>query len=175
MIYYFVPYSTEKNLGRYYNDCMSMIPKGSWACFVDGDAMFTTPDFGHQMQEIVDSNDYMLYTCMTNRVGTKYQLMDGAWNVEDMPTHRGIGKMLQLNKRLEVDEITNNAPMSGVLMLVNKDAWFKSDRFKEGGLLGIDNSIHYSIRNSGHKVGLMRGVYVQHWYRGGSGNNNHLK
>lgn len=168
MIYYFTPYATDRNLGRYYNDCLAMVPKGSWACFVDGDAMFTTPDFGHQLQEIIDQNDYKLYTCKTNRVGTNYQLVNGTWDLESMYTHRSIGKFLQLNKRHEVRDITKEAPMSGVLMLVNKDAWFCSDRFKESGLLGIDNSIHYAIRNAGHKVGLMEGVYVQHYYRNGN-------
>lgn len=155
---------------------MSIIPNGSWGCFIDGDAMFTTPDFGHQLEEIIEENSqYDLFTCKTNRVGTKYQCVEGAWNIEDMPTHRNMGKFLQLNKRVEVTDITNAAPMSGVLMLIKKAAWFYSNRFKEGGMLGIDNSIHYAIRNEGRKVGLMEGVYVQHYYRGGSGNNNHLK
>ena len=169
MIYYFVPYSTTKNLGEYYNNCMAIIPSGSWGCFIDGDAMFTTPDFGHQLEEIINQNkDYDLFTCMTNRVGTKYQCLEGAWEVDDMTTHRNIGKFLQLNKRLEVEDITNEAPMSGVLMLLKKSAWFNSNRFKEAGLLGIDNSIHYAIRNAGGKVGIMKGVYVQHYYRNGN-------
>ena len=154
---------------------MSIIPNGSWGCFIDGDAMFTTPDFGHQLQEIIDDKPvYDLLTCKTNRVGTKYQCMEGAWEVEDMPTHRNIGKFLQLNKRIEVTDITGNAPLSGVLMLVKKSAWFYSERFKEASLLGIDNSIHYAIRNAGGKVGMMEGVYVQHYYRGGKGDNSHL-
>ena len=61
-------------------------------------------------------------------------------------------------------------------MLVKKSAWLESDRFKEAGLLGIDNSIHYAIRNMGGKVGLMKGVYVQHYYRGGDmSNKSHLE
>ena len=170
MIYYFTPYSVEKNIGSYYNDCMAMLPRGCWACFTDGDAMFTTSDFGHQLQEIIDlqGSEFKLFTSMTNRVGTKYQCVDGVWETEDMYTHRQLGKALQNNKRLEVQDITNNSPISGVLMLVERDAWFYSDRFKEQGLLGVDNSIHYAIRKAGHKVGLMKGVYVQHYYRGGN-------
>ena len=177
MIYYFTPYSTEKNIGKYYNDCLEMIPDGCWACFVDGDAMFTTPNFGHQLEEIINEyKDFDLFTCVTNRVGTRYQCVDGLWNVEDMTTHRNVGKMLQLNKRLVVEDITDYAPLSGVLMLVKKSAWKESQGFKEAGLLGVDNSIHYAIRNIGGKVGLMHGIYVQHYYRGGiPQNNDHLK
>jgi len=177
VIYYFTPYSTDKNLGKYYNSCLELIPDGCWACFVDGDAMFTTPNFGHQIQEIVEANsEFDLFTCMTNRVGTKYQCVDGLWEVEDMLTQRNFGKMFQLNKRLEVEDITNNAPLSGVLMLVKKSAWSASQKFKENGLLGVDNSIHYAIRNINGRVGLMKGVYVQHYYRGGNINDrSHLQ
>lgn len=178
MIYYFTPYSTTKNIGEYYNDCMAMLPSGSWACFVDGDAMFTTPDFGHQLEEIIEEygEEYKLFTSVTNRVGTRYQCVEGAWNIDDMNTHRSIGKFLQLNKRVDVVDITNESPLSGVLMLLEKEAWFNSNRFKEAGMLGVDNSIHYSIKNEGFKVGLMSGVYVQHYYRGGdASDNSHLK
>ena len=153
-----------------------MIPDGSWACFVDGDAMFTTPDFGNQIEEIVlKHSEFDLFTSVTNRVGTKYQCVEGTWEIEDMNTHRNIGKMLQLNRRLEIEDITNSAPFSGVLMLVKKSAWTNSSKFKESGLLGIDNSIHYAIRNIGGRVGLMKGVYVMHYYRGGVGNDRHLR
>jgi hypothetical protein len=170
MIYYFTPYSVEKNIGSYYNDCMAMLPAGCWACFVDGDAMFTTPNFGHQLQEVINKhgNDYKLFTSVTNRVGTKYQCVEGMWDVESMKEHREVGKLLQEKNDTNVEDITNNSPISGVLILIEKDAWFYSDRFAERGMLGVDNSIHYAIRNKGHKVGLMTGVYVQHYYRGGN-------
>lgn len=177
MIYYFTPYSTEKNLGKYYNDCMAMIPDGSWACFTDGDAMFTTVNFGHQLEEVILQNpEYSLFTCLTNRVGTIYQTVEGVWGDNDIYRHRMLGDYLQRDNDVQVEDITNNPPLSGVLMLLNKKAWFNSDRFKEGGMLGIDNSIHRSIKNSGGKVGLMLGVYLFHWYRGGDRkNSSHLK
>jgi hypothetical protein len=147
-----------------------MIPNGSWACFTDGDAMFTVNDFGHQLQEIIENTDCSLLTAMTNRVGTSYQCVDNCWDADGMRFHRGIGNAIRSN---EVVDITNEAPISGVLMLVNKDAWFTSARFKENGLLGVDNSIHYAIRSQGGKVGLMKGVYMMHWYRGGIRENKH--
>lgn len=169
MIYYFTPYNTEKNVGKYYNDCMSMIPNGSWACFTDGDSMFTTHDFGHQLEEIIkEHSDYDLLTCMTNRVGTKYQCIEGTWTEERMSQHWKYGQYLaNPPRRTEVVDITNEAPISGVMILLKKSAWFNSDRFKESGMLGVDNSIHYAIRNMGGKVGLMKGVYLLHYYRNG--------
>lgn len=169
MIYYFVPYSTEKNLGEYYNNCMALIPEGSWGCFVDGDAMFTTPDFGHHIEQTIKDNpQYSLFTCVTNRVGTSYQCILNTWNKEEMTFHRQMGKELKELYGTKVRDITDKAPLSGVLMLINKKDWFYSDRFKEQGLLGVDNSIHYAMQKAGKKVGLMMGTYVQHYYRGGN-------
>jgi hypothetical protein len=153
-----------------------MIPNGSWACFTDGDAMFTTPNFGHQLEEVIKANpEYDLFSCMTNRVGTNYQLI-GSWTENSMHEHRELGKFLSNSRRTEVIDITNEAPISGVLMLVRKSAWFTSKRFKETGLLGVDNSIHYAMAAQDSKVGLMRGVYVMHYYRNGNKNDkSHLQ
>jgi hypothetical protein len=42
-------------------------------------------------------------------------------------------------------------------------------------MLTIDNDIHRKIRLINEKVGLMKGIYVQHWYRGGiKENKQHL-
>ena len=32
-------------------------------------------------------------------------------------------------------------------------------------MLGVDNDIHIKFKNYGFKVGLMQGIYLQHWYR----------
>ena len=139
--------------------------------------MFTTHDFGHQLEEIItEHKDYDLLTAVTNRVGTSYQCEVGMWDVESMNAHWETGKELQSIWRTDVVDITGQAPISGVLMLLKKSAWFNSDRFQEAGMLGIDNSIHYAIRNMGGKVGLMRGVYMLHYYRGGDPKNKaHLQ
>jgi hypothetical protein len=146
-----------------------MIPDGSWACFTDGDAMFTTPDFGHQLEAVVKANpEYDLFTSVTNRVGTMYQCVKDTWDIQDINIHREIGQQLKDLNTTKVEDITNYAPFSGVLILVRKNAWFTSERFKENGMLGVDNSIHYAIRNQGGKVGLMHGVYMMHYYRNGN-------
>ena len=64
-------------------------------------------------------------------------------------------------------DITHLQLLSGVLILVKKSVWKKVGGFKEGEMLSVDNDIHQKVKLAGEKVGLMKGIYVQHWYRGG--------
>ena len=169
-IWLFTPYSTEKDLGKCYNQMMELLPSDEdYACFTDGDSMFTTHNFGHQLQDIVNKYpEVPLFTCVTNRVGTQYQCVDGAWEEEEMKIHWEIGKMLQETRYDEVVDVTNNTPISGVLMLIRKKEWKECGGFQEGiGMLGVDNSIHYRIRGLGKNIYMMTGVYVLHYYRSG--------
>jgi len=72
--------------------------------------------------------------------------------------------------KTNVVDVTYHSPMSGVMLLINKSSWERVGGFKEDKMLSIDNDIHYRIKNAGMKSGLMTGVYVQHWYRGGNKN-----
>ena len=174
MIHYIIPYSLEKNIGKYYNHCFSLVGDNDYICFLDGDAVFTRHDWGHHISNTVRANpEYDLFTCMTNRVGTGYQCVNGMWDQNDFNVHWEYGS--SLNGHL-VEDITHKSPISGVMILLSKKAWSKAGGFAEGGMLGIDNSIHYHVRNQGGRVGLMKSVYVFHYYRGGNRNKtDHLK
>lgn len=55
MIFYGTPYSIEKRLGRAYNTFMVLLPQPmDFGCLSDGDTMFTTPDYGHLIQRVVE-------------------------------------------------------------------------------------------------------------------------
>lgn len=162
------PYTLDKDLGAYYNREMEALPDDQdWCIFVDGDACFTTPNHGHQIQDIFNAHpEYGLFTCMTNRVGTKYQCIEGLFHETDFRHIFQKGKNVQVHDYLKVQDITNEDPLSGVMIALRKAEWKKSGGFKEGiGFLGVDNSIHYAIRNAGGKVGLMKGVVLFHYYR----------
>lgn len=170
-IYFFTPYSTEKDLGKCYNEMMSLLPnEDDYACFTDGDSMFTTHTFGHQIQEIVETYpEVPLFTCVTNRVGTVYQQVEDMWNEEGMDVNWFVGKNLQETHGSDCIDVTDSNPISGVLMLIRKKEWEECGGFQEGlGMLGVDNSIHYRIRGIGKKVYLMKGVYLMHFYRSGN-------
>jgi len=162
----YAPEGMDKDLGNTYNDYMKLLPDDAWACFLDHDAMWMTPDWYKQLEEIIERNPrYGCFTCMTNRIGNPEQLVKGVdQDNHDIVYHREIGKKLQSQHSTEIENITNKHCMSGVVMLVKKSAWEKGGGFKEG-FLGVDNDFHTRLSSVGVEIGLMKGLYIYHWYR----------
>ena len=182
MIYHRIAWDTGKNLGKAYNREMELLPNSDdFCCFIDSDAMFTTTFFGKHLEDIVAKYpDVGVFTCMTNRVGCKWQLAPSVdWDNNDMKYHRLIGEVLQDDLYYDVEDVTNKPRgevMSGVLMMVRRDVWKRVGGFKEEKMLGIDSDFHWRCQKHKEKIYLMNGVYVYHWYRGGNRNNKtHLK
>ncbi len=168
-IHNFVAYRYEDmNIGQEYNEYMSIIGKDDWACFIDHDAMFTTPDWYRQLYGIIaDNPQYSCFTAVTNRIGNKHQCFVSVdKNNHDILYHRGIGKKAQQAYRTSVKDMAEVPQlMSGVVILVKKSAWEQVCGFKQEGFLGVDNYFHKALNDSGLKTGLMKGVYVYHFYR----------
>ena len=184
MIYTFIAYAPkehDKDLAWAYNECMRLLPNDDdWACFIDHDAMFTTPDWYPQMEVIIEANpEYSCFTVAANRVYADWQMPMGVNSINhDIRYHRKIGAELQAKNGNKVVDVTvcsdlpappAKSPLSGVVMLYKKSAWkevfFRSLEPKR--LTGIDNLLHLDLRDRGYKVGLMCGVYVYHWHRAG--------
>lgn len=161
-----IPYSTEKNLGRAYNHEMSMIPDGDAACFMDGDTMFLTHDYGHIIEQYANAFPNSVLTCWTNRIHplAKGQLRDDIRS-SDINDHLDVKQGFTSATRLE-------GPISGFCLVVPKSVW-KSHRFAEvntyrpgePNLLGVDNEWTNKIRNAGVPIYRMDGLYVWHTYR----------
>jgi glycosyltransferase involved in cell wall biosynthesis len=171
MIYNFIAYATDsegggKDLGAAYNRYMNLLPNDNdWACFIDHDAMWTTQDWFKRLGEIIAANPaYGLLTACTNRVGNNEQKIATVDISSDMLFHRKIGSRLQIQEGLKIKDVTDTHRISGVVMLVKKSVWKAAGGFK-GGFLGVDNDFHSRVVKAGSKVGVMRGIYVYHWYR----------
>lgn len=168
VIYNFIAYAPgdKKNLGGTYNQYMNLLAlDDDWACFLDHDAMFTTTDWYKQLYEIIAANpEYGCLSAITNRVGNPEQKVANLKDTHDIIYHRRIGIAAQLQKRTEVMDVTNTHCISGVVILVKKSTWKKAGGFKDG-FLGVDNDFHQRIVKAGLKVGVMRGIYVYHFYR----------
>jgi len=169
-VFHSIPWNSEKLIGKSYNQFMNLIGSNDWGCFLDGDAVHTSSFFGKRIEDVIDVNpQYSLFTCYTNRIGNPYQIAPGVdKNSNDQSYHRNFGEGIWKNFNTSVIDVTNNTPLSGVVILIKKSAWEKVGGFKETGMLGVDNDIHVKFRQGGFKVGLMKGIYVQHWYRGGN-------
>jgi GT2 family glycosyltransferase len=177
-VFHTIPWNSDKLIGVSYNETMSLIDNDDWICFLDGDAVHTSSFFGKRIEDIINNNpDYSLLTCYTNRIGCDYQIAPNVnRDSNDQSYHRKFGENLWNTFGTKVVDITNKSPLSGVLILIKKSSWSQVGGFKEIGMLGVDNDIHFKFKNNGLKVGLMKGMYVQHWYRGGNQQNiTHLK
>jgi GT2 family glycosyltransferase len=165
-VFHMIPWNSDKNIGKSYNESMSMVKTNDWVCFLDGDAVHTSHFFGKRIEEVID----------TNRVNCTYQIAPGVdVKNNDQEYHRNFGDNIWETYGNQVMDVTNNMELSGVFIAIKKSVWEKVGGFKEDKMLTVDNDIHRKIRISGEKVGLMKGIYVQHWYRGGiKENRKHL-
>lgn len=174
-IWFNIPWSQEKNLGKAYNDFIELIPEEDYACFLDGDAMFLTTYFGKQLYDIVEKYPKCgVFTCRASRIGNKWQRSIMPWEADvwesnDIAGHRHQAATVQKVHYLDITDVTQlgtDHPMGGVLILISKKAWRTVGGFADG-ILGVDNKLHWACIAKGEKVYLMEGVYVYHWYRGG--------
>jgi GT2 family glycosyltransferase len=178
MIHFLSPYSQEKNLGRAYNESVSLITNSEdWICLIDLDVMVLSHGIGHHLQEIINLHPNTgLFSCRTNRVGQKRQCLNGV--ISDDPNllnHRKIALQLAQEKRLIVSPLEN--PISGHLMLFKKSTWESVGGFPENrGILSVDNTFSNRIVRKGYNILMMEGVYVCHFYRLDTGilNKDHL-
>lgn len=173
MIYIFVPYAPlgSLNLGDTYNKCMGLIQDDDWACFIDHDAVNTTPDWYTRLESTVgriehDSLPIGLITGVTNRIGNPEQLVFDKSEAEahnhDMAFHRTTGEELKLLYGMRLRSAYN--PISGVVMLTSKKVWRQVGGFI-AGFLGVDNDYDAKVRAAGLQTMIMDSWYIYHWYR----------
>jgi len=171
-----VPWASDRDLAGFYNFHILNAPT-EWVLFTDRDVLMPSPEYGLHVDAVIKrhGDKFSLITCTTNRVGTDYQVNRRMWNVEDMSKHVEAAKMAWRAHSDNLIDITNDSPISGMFMLVNKRL-LSARNIKGEGLLGIDNQMHYIAQETGQRVGLAKGIYCYHYYRGGDRNDTkHLK
>jgi GT2 family glycosyltransferase len=163
------PYSIEKNLGKAYNEAMALIPDGDWACLMDYDTMFLTPDCGQILHKHADFADHnyesnVLFTCLTNRIHPLAcdQLYKGKVS-EDT----NILNHIKIAEELREDEYSTRIyhPISGFLMMVSKSLWEKIKFSEDRKCLGVDNDFSQRVLDNDYYIARMDNLYVWHTYR----------
>ena len=166
MIFYFVPYSLERNIGKAYNQYMSLLPKDNdWGVLMDGDTMFLTFTWGHHIAEVIKNiPDAGIITCYTNRIAKNKVQLYGE-DSTDIILHRAIAKKLDNEFRGDYRKI--NQRISGFFMAIKKKTWKEVGKFPEipNKILDIDGLFSNKVLSAGKDIYLMRGLYVFHYYR----------
>lgn len=172
MIYYFSPYSTEKNLGKAYNDHIKLIGDDDVAVLTDGDTCWLTPDYGMVIAEYVAKYPDAVLTCWTNRINEKAeQQYPHNRDEADMRVHLN----LAIEKAREPLSVTLlRGFVSGFCLVVPKKVWNAVNGFAEKqvyedrgpyNLLGVDNDFTNRVRAAGFPILRMESVYIWHTYR----------
>lgn len=167
-VWFFTAYSTERNLGKSYNECMELIPDSDSACFTDGDSMYLNSDFGHIIHEYALRNPNAVLTCWINRIHelAKGQLLKVS---DDVTTCLRVANGMNDGK-YRTTAITGS--VSGTLLVIPKRIW-KDHKFSEvntyrpgePNLLGVDNHFTNEIRRAGIPVLRMDSLLIFHQYR----------
>ena len=173
MIYYTTAFDSTKSIGKYYNSFFERLRDDDWACFVDADTIFTTPDYGLLVERAVQKYpEADAFTCYTNRVACEWQIAPGVDVVSnDMKYHRSFGEKMKKNFGANCIDVTDKPRlevMSGFFFMLKKSTWKQLGKFPEKGMLGIDNHLHWAIQEKGKKLYLIKGLYLYHWYRNGN-------
>ncbi len=165
-IFYFVPYSLERNIGEAYNQYMSLLPNDNdWGVLMDGDTCFLTFDWGHHIAEVIKKiPDAGIITCLTNRIAKNKVQLYGE-DSPDIILHRAIAKRLDIEFRGSYRKI--NQRISGFFMAIQKKTWKEVGKFPElpNTILDIDGLFSNKILRARKSIYLMRGVYKFHYYR----------
>lgn len=165
-IYYFTPYSLEKNIGKAYNDYMKLLPKlDDWAVIMDGDIMFLNFNWGHIIAQAIEDNPNAgIISCLTNRISKRKDQLYEELST-DILVHRIIAKELAAKKKRQYRKIQGN--VSGFLMAIKKRTWKDVGGFpeKDNVILDVDGLFSRRVRYSGRSIVIMKGLYVLHYYR----------
>ncbi len=160
------PYSLTKDLGFVYNEAMSRIPDGDWACLMDYDTAFLTPDCGVILHNYAEKYpEAGLLTCYTNRIHPKAtaQLLGGA--IAESTDLQILTEIAHTQRNFLYQATVIEHEVSGFLMMVSKATW-NEVKFQEGDkCLGVDNNYCWDLFKKGKSIYRMDGLYVLHLYR----------
>lgn len=167
VIHYLTPYSTEKNIGKAYNEAIDRVgDDNDWIVVRDGDTLFPTPDWGRHIEDALSKagDQYALIGAMTNRIGGEHQRAAGMWDVWDMRDHVRKAKEMEGANWGVVEE--TNLGVAGFFMAFRKKTWRAikfTEKTNESRL--FDTVFYKAVRSRKMRVGIMKGLYIVHLYR----------
>jgi len=168
-VHHITPGKADLNFGKAINDVIEFVPNEDWICLRDIDTLpLHHRVFFKQCEEIAESGEYDLVSCITNRLGVKYQLHNGELSDNfDIRHHLQIANDRYNEYGSTVEESPGN--IAGVMMLFSKQTWEDVGRFKEGGVQVNGSFLDYifssTVKKIGGKIGIAKGIYLFHIYR----------
>lgn len=176
MLHFFIPYDTNKKLlvNIDHHICNLPTPK-HWAALMDGDAMFTFPDFGHSIIQYIKKYPKTgMFTCYASRCHYSWQRIEGA--DPENPSIMYHARIAEQQKLLPVEVQEINTRIAGHLMVIKKETWLKVRQqvfqmAAQKNILGVDTQISKALLKNGYKIHLMKTIYMIHYLRMLTGQN----
>lgn len=183
MIYDIIPYSTEKNLGKAYNDAIVGLPDDCHVCLRDGDTCWLTPDYGVHLAKYIELNPNSVLTCWTNRINEKAEQQSNIGGVRDDVDFTTHLKYAAVFKDKLYQTTLLHGFISGFCLVFPKSLWqhhkFATKQVYEDrgphNLLGVDNDWTNRVRAAGVPILRMDGLYIWHTYRLLTNSKEHLQ
>lgn len=143
---------------------IAFLPDDSFICLTDHDAAFLLPESGTHIEMVAEQygNDFDLIGCTTNRLGSTDQLYNNTFDSE-------CNAYKNYNDALEAWEkygtlVEPIRLVAGVFMLFKKSTWEKVGGFVENHRMA-DVLFNKAVTKNGGKIGIAKGIYIQHNYR----------
>lgn len=182
-IWHFVPGAGDKNLGRELNKHCEIVPNDEdWIVIRDNDTCYLHPFINKQLEDIIKKhgNDYQIFSCLTNRLGLKYQLPYGLMNETDVLKLRDLAEKHYAEHYDEIIPCRRNEPTAGLFAMFQKKTW-KKHKYDEG-LANAGGFIDWRFTkghlDKGSNIAICKGIFLFHYYRMHQDNwreYNHLK
>lgn len=158
-----MPFSTEMNLGRAYNEAMELLGEEDWVVFLDHDAIWTTRRWNAQIREAIAAvPDAGIFTAVQSRGWQDWQRAPELDDCFDMRKVRRSGTA-RLAKRTLLD-VTAASGIAGVVMAFSKKTWREVGGFVDG-MYCVDHGFHFACARAGKRVYVIEGLLVFHWRR----------
>lgn len=169
-VHWISPYRADKNIGGAINVAIcNLNPPGEyirpddWVVHTDQDCLFLQPDTKAHILNILDKTSYDVLGCLTNRIRSKEQLVNGYFNGNpDITYHMGVAQRQWDTHGMSI------RPARGViaafLLCFRVSTWEQLGGFDEGSL-SFDSTFSMRARKAGLKLGIMQGIVVWHSYR----------
>mgnify|MGYP000281780592 CR=1 FL=1 len=191
MIYDIIPYSTEKNLGKAYNDAIVGLPDDCHICLRDGDTCWLTPDYGVHLAKYIELHPNAVLTCWTNRINERAEQQYKKDPTLLSMKGETVRECKMFNEHIIISEVcksnlyqttTLHGFVSGFCLVFPKSLW-QQHKFAEKqvyedrgphNLLGVDNDWTNRVRAAGIPILRMDGLYIWHTYRLLDNSKDHL-
>lgn len=157
------PFRTDKNIGLAINEAITTLAASpeDWIIHVDQDVLFLQPDTKAHILNILETTDYDVLGCMTNRLGLLDQVFRSKFEEDSISVHvKTASEAFKYNGDLVVDTDC----VAAMLMCFKVSTWQRVGGFDEGKL-SFDSLFCHRVKKLGLQIGVMRGIYIFHLYR----------